>query len=71
MGNRQNMDYGIEEQEKRIGELEQQVRTLEAALQAAEETNQAKSRFLSNMSHDIRPLSVCLILTRRQGSRIV
>lgn len=64
MGNRQNMDYGIEEQEKRIGELEQQVRTLEAALQAAEETNQAKSRFLSNMSHDIRtPMNAIMGMT--------
>lgn len=47
-------EISVMEQEKRIEELEQKIRMLEGSLQAAEETNQAKSRFLSNMSHDIR-----------------
>ena len=37
---------------------------LEDALQAAEETNQAKRRFLSNMSHDIRtPMNAIMGMT--------
>lgn len=40
--------------QRRITELEQKNASLEAALQKAEESNLAKSRFLSNMSHDIR-----------------
>ena len=64
MENRQDMDQRIEAQEKRIGELEQQVKTLEAALREAEETNQAKSSFLSNMSHDIRtPMNAIMGMT--------
>ncbi len=43
-----------EASEQRIAELTRQNAVLEDALRAAEETNKAKSRFLSNMSHDIR-----------------
>ena len=50
MGN----DGRLEMLQRRIAELEQENAGLEAALQKAEETNLAKSRFLSNMSHDIR-----------------
>ena len=45
-------------------ELEQKAAALEDALRAAEEANQAKSRFLSNMSHDIRtPVNAIVGLT--------
>ena len=40
--------------EKQIETLEKRIAELEEALRAAEEVNQSKSRFLSNMSHDIR-----------------
>lgn len=64
METRQDMDHRIEEREKRIEELERQIKTLEAALQAAEETNQAKTSFLSNMSHDIRtPMNAIMGMT--------
>ena len=64
METRQDMDHRIEEREKRIEELERKVKTLEAALQAAEETNQAKTSFLSNMSHDIRtPMNAIMGMT--------
>ena len=37
-----------------MNEYESRIRELEAALHTAEEANLAKSRFLANMSHDIR-----------------
>ncbi|MDE7311060.1 MAG: response regulator [Eubacterium sp.] len=40
--------------QERIRELEEQVRRMQDALEAAESANRAKSTFLSNMSHDIR-----------------
>lgn len=49
---------------QRIVQLEQKVAQLEAALQAAEEVNKAKSSFLSNMSHDIRtPMNAIVGMT--------
>ncbi len=42
------------EPKQRMAQLEQMNEALEAALKAAEAANQAKSIFLSNMSHDIR-----------------
>ncbi len=49
---------------QRIEELERKIAELEMALQAAQETNQAKSRFLSNMSHDIRtPMNAIMGMT--------
>lgn len=49
---------------QRIEQLEQKAAQLEAALQAAEEVNKAKSSFLSNMSHDIRtPMNAIVGMT--------
>lgn len=49
---------------QRIEELEQQVTDLKKALQEAEKVNESKSRFLSNMSHDIRtPMNAILGMT--------
>ncbi len=51
-------------QQKRISELEQMLASLGNALKAAKEANQAKSSFLSNMSHDIRtPMNAILGMT--------
>ena len=51
-------------QEQYMAALERKNRELEDSLQAAEETNQAKSRFLSNMSHDIRtPMNAIMGMT--------
>ena len=51
-------------QEQYMAALERKNRELEDALQAAEETNQAKRRFLSNMSHDIRtPMNAIMGMT--------
>lgn len=64
MEKRENDGNPVSEQEKYIAELERKTRTLEDALRAAEETNQAKSRFLSNMSHDIRtPMNAIMGMT--------
>lgn len=50
--------------EERIAELEQKNEILENGLKTAEETNKAKSRFLSNMSHDIRtPMNAIMGMT--------
>lgn len=62
--NMANSDQLIEVQEKRIAELEQETAALKEALLAAEEANKAKSRFLSNMSHDIRtPMNAIMGMT--------
>lgn len=59
----QDKDF-VSAKAQRIGELEQKVAELEAKLQAAEEVNKAKSRFLSNMSHDIRtPMNAIMGMT--------
>ena len=61
---RENIDRFMEEQRKRIEELEQEKAALKEALIAAEEANKAKSRFLSNMSHDIRtPMNAIMGMT--------
>lgn len=62
--NMENSDQIIEVQRKRIEELEQEITNLKEALMAAEEANKAKSRFLSNMSHDIRtPMNAIMGMT--------
>lgn len=60
----ENRECLVKEQEKCIEELKRQKTALENALHAAEETNRAKSRFLSNMSHDIRtPMNAIVGMT--------
>lgn len=62
--NLENNDQLIDVQKKRIAELEREKAALEGALLAAEEANKAKSRFLSNMSHDIRtPMNAIMGMT--------
>lgn len=64
MENKGSSEHLVKEQEKCIEELKQQKAALEQALHAAEETNRAKSRFLSNMSHDIRtPMNAIVGMT--------
>ena len=54
----------VEEQKKKIAKLERQVGILEEELHSAEEVNKSKSRFLSNMSHDIRtPMNAIMGMT--------
>ena len=53
-----------EEAAARLEALERENRELRAALAEAEEINQAKSRFLSSMSHDIRtPMNAIMGMT--------
>ncbi len=55
---------GTQSAETRISELEKENAALRIALEAAEEANQAKSRFLSSMSHDIRtPMNAIMGMT--------
>ena len=64
MENKESSECLVKEQEKCIEDLKQQKAALEQALHAAEETNRAKSRFLSNMSHDIRtPMNAIVGMT--------
>lgn len=50
--------------EDRLAQLEKENQSLRQALAEAEEANQAKSRFLSNMSHDIRtPMNAIMGMT--------
>ena len=56
---------------RRLEELTQINARLTAALREAEEANQAKSRFLSNMSHDIRtPMNAIVGMTAISLSHI-
>ena len=64
MESKENIERFAEEQKQRIEELERENRILKENLRAAEETNKAKSSFLSNMSHDIRtPMNAIMGMT--------
>jgi len=55
---------GMERAIRRIAELEKENEALKIALRESEESNQAKSRFLSNVSHDIRtPMNAIMGMT--------
>ena len=63
MGNSSDIKNKTEAQ-RRIAALEEENAALKAALQSAEATNEAKSAFLSNMSHDIRtPMNAIMGMT--------
>lgn len=54
----------LENRDKQVEELEQRIAELEERLSTAEKINQAKSSFLSNMSHDIRtPMNAIMGMT--------
>lgn len=64
MGNHENNKNQNIDGRKRMSELEQINAALEEALEAAKAANQAKSVFLSNMSHDIRtPMNAIVGMT--------
>ncbi len=64
MGNHENNKNQNTDGRKRMSELEQINAALEEALEAAKAANQAKSVFLSNMSHDIRtPMNAIVGMT--------
>mgnify|MGYP002509876300 FL=1 len=64
MGNHENNKNQNKDGRKRMSELEQINAALEEALEAAKAANQAKSVFLSNMSHDIRtPMNAIVGMT--------
>ncbi len=62
--NSKHQEQDNTDSQQQITELLRKNALLENALQAAEETNKAKSRFLSNMSHDIRtPMNAIVGMT--------
>ncbi len=55
---------GMDDRDRQIAELKHQNAMLSEALKAAQEASKAKSRFLSNMSHDIRtPMNAIMGMT--------
>lgn len=60
----QNINEEVHDREMRMHELEKMRDALEIALKNAESANMAKSRFLSNMSHDMRtPMNTIIGMT--------
>lgn len=65
------MFVDITEETKKDHELEEQRKLLENALEHAQRSNQAKTIFLNNMSHDIRtPMNAIIGFTSLASSRI-